>query len=423
MLSAQTVTWFDPGENGQQAQQDNYDGPETGFATYYAAYLAGQATAYGEVYRPNQLTASHASLPLGTILRVTRLDNRASVNVRVNDRGGLCAGCVIVLSKRAADAIELDQTGRSRVRIEKVGFSNWNPTSTNQNSNQVATVRPANTSSPSTFNSSMTRRSVENDQRMAWEEDLRRSTAPSPLTDPYAYQPATYSNVPRAPRATVGNNVYAQQNGVVAPNSGFSIPITQGAQPAVQQNVGTIRPTTTQATTQSPAVYSRPPVAPTRAEAQLPVSRPDIAVMSPRAPAQASTDNFLSNREINPNATRLQARTPVTPSTQSTDPVIYANSPSLNDQLTNRVVLPTENTTAPTYAVQVGAFGTRLNADRMVASLRTKGLNNAEVITVNRGNTTINRVVIGEYTSGATAQLAAEQLKAAHDLSAVVVTL
>lgn len=421
ILHAQTVTWFEPGENNTPAQQTNYDGPETGFATYYAAYLAGQPTAYGEVYRPGQLTASHAELPLGTILRVTRLDNRAAVNVRVNDRGGLCAGCVVVLSKRAADAIGLDQTGRSRVRIEKVGFSNWNPTPNNENTTSVATVRPAN---PAT-NSTLTRRSVDNEQPMAWEEDLRRSAAPSPITDPYAYQPATYNNVPRAPQATLGNNVYAQQNGVVAPNNGFSIPITQGAQPAIQQNIGVVRPNTvqSQAPTQSPVAYSRPPVAPTSPMVQQAVNRPNLAVMSPRAPAQPNNENFLSNREISPNAARLQARTPVVQSSPSESPVIYANTPSLNDQLTNRVVLPTENTAVPTYSVQVGAFGTRLNADRMVASLRSKGLNNAEVVTVDRGDTVINRVVIGEYASGATAQLAADQLKAAHDLSAVVVTL
>ncbi|MEM8585311.1 MAG: septal ring lytic transglycosylase RlpA family protein [Bacteroidota bacterium] len=430
-LNAQTVTWFEPGDNGRQEQQVDYSGPETGFATYYAAYLAGQPTAYGEVYRPNQLTASHANLPLGTILKVTRLDNSASVNVRVNDRGGLCAGCVVVLSKQAADAIGLDQTGRSRVRIEKVGFSNWNPNSNStQGNTRVATNQTVNPPAPATYSNRVAVRSVEVDEPMAWEEDLRRSGAPSPVEDPYAYQPASYRNMSATPVAnstSTSSNPYAQNNNVVAPNT-YTIPITQGSQANTQQNMGTIQPSTTRTTVPVPSTYSSPPpAAPTNAVIRpQATTQQNTAVLSPpRAPsAPTATENPLSNRELSPNSVSLRARTPATNQSNEPAPVYYTTNPTTTGQLTNRTVLPpTTASASSTYAVQIGAYSTRINADRMAESLRDRGFSDVRVLEGNSGSNVINRVVLGNYDSGSTAQLAADQLKAAHDLTAVVVAL
>ena len=75
---------------------------ERGVAVFYADYFEGRPTAYGETYRADRLTAAHQTHPLGTLLKVTRLDTRRSVIVRVNDRGVHCDGCVIQLSKVAA---------------------------------------------------------------------------------------------------------------------------------------------------------------------------------------------------------------------------------------------------------------------------------------------------------------------------------
>ena len=86
---------------------------EVGTALYYADYLEGRATALGEVYRADQMTAAHQSLPLGTIVKVTRLDNGLSTIVRINDRGPYCEGCVIDLSTVAAQELDLMQVGRN----------------------------------------------------------------------------------------------------------------------------------------------------------------------------------------------------------------------------------------------------------------------------------------------------------------------
>ena len=100
---------------------------ETGTAVYYADYLHGQSTAHGEIYNKYELTCAHKSHPLGTLLRVTRLDTKKSVVVRVNDRGPYADNLLIDLSWAAADKIDLVRSGKATVRVEPVGYSATNP--------------------------------------------------------------------------------------------------------------------------------------------------------------------------------------------------------------------------------------------------------------------------------------------------------
>jgi len=59
---------------------------EEGIANYYSDKFQGKKTASGAVYDKNKLTASHKTLPYGTKVRVTNLENNKSVVVTVNDR-------------------------------------------------------------------------------------------------------------------------------------------------------------------------------------------------------------------------------------------------------------------------------------------------------------------------------------------------
>jgi rare lipoprotein A len=93
---------------------------EEGMATYYAARLAGHRTANGERYDPRAMTAAHHALPLGTVVRVVRLDPPGhSVQVRINDR---CAGRrkIIDLSEAAARRLDMMRAGIVRVRLQVV---------------------------------------------------------------------------------------------------------------------------------------------------------------------------------------------------------------------------------------------------------------------------------------------------------------
>jgi len=62
-------------------------------------------TASGEPPSDDDLTAAHRSLPFGTRVLVTNLDNGKSVIVRINDRGPFVAGRVIDVTPAAARAL------------------------------------------------------------------------------------------------------------------------------------------------------------------------------------------------------------------------------------------------------------------------------------------------------------------------------
>ncbi|SRR5579875_2246617 len=89
-------------------------------ASWYGPGFIGRRTASGQVYRPDDLTAASRSLPLGTRVQVTNLDNGKSVVVRVDDRGPYVRGRGIDLSQRAAENIGLNHSGIARVVVTRL---------------------------------------------------------------------------------------------------------------------------------------------------------------------------------------------------------------------------------------------------------------------------------------------------------------
>ncbi len=89
----------------------------TGKAAYYSDSYQGRQTANGERYDRGALTAAHRSLPFGTRVHVTNLDNGREVTVRVNDRGPFTPGRVIDLSYRAAQQLGMVRSGIAPVRL------------------------------------------------------------------------------------------------------------------------------------------------------------------------------------------------------------------------------------------------------------------------------------------------------------------
>ena len=90
----------------------------TGLASWYGAKHHGKRTASGEIFDQNKFTAAHRTLPWGSIVKVTNLDNGKAVEVRINDRGPFKKGRVIDLSRAAARALGMVQSGVSPVQIE-----------------------------------------------------------------------------------------------------------------------------------------------------------------------------------------------------------------------------------------------------------------------------------------------------------------
>jgi rare lipoprotein A len=89
-----------------------------GHASWYGPGFAGKRTASGEVFDDAKLTAAHKSLPLGTKVKVTNLENGRSVRVEINDRGPFVGNRLIDLSRAAAHALGMVENGVVRVRIE-----------------------------------------------------------------------------------------------------------------------------------------------------------------------------------------------------------------------------------------------------------------------------------------------------------------
>ena len=88
-----------------------------GMASYYSDELAGNRTASGERFDPDELTAAHRSLPFGSLVRVTNVANGDSVVVRINDRGPFSRGRVIDISHAAARRIGMHRSGTARVKL------------------------------------------------------------------------------------------------------------------------------------------------------------------------------------------------------------------------------------------------------------------------------------------------------------------
>ena len=90
----------------------------TGQASWYGPGFYGNRTASGEVFRPGTLTAAHRSLPFGTRVLVTNLNNGRSAVVRINDRGPFHGGRIIDLAHGAATQLGVTASGVATVKLE-----------------------------------------------------------------------------------------------------------------------------------------------------------------------------------------------------------------------------------------------------------------------------------------------------------------
>ena len=91
-----------------------------GLASWYGDDFHGRLTANGEVFDMNSISAAHPTLPMPCYVRVTNLDNRKSIIVRVNDRGPYHRNRLIDVSVRAAHLLDFHDNGVARVRVEYV---------------------------------------------------------------------------------------------------------------------------------------------------------------------------------------------------------------------------------------------------------------------------------------------------------------
>lgn len=91
---------------------------QTGIASWYGPGFHGKATSSGEIYNQNEFTAAHQTLPLGTRVMVSNLENGSSAEVTINDRGPFAKGRIIDLSYAAAQLLNMVGPGTALVRLD-----------------------------------------------------------------------------------------------------------------------------------------------------------------------------------------------------------------------------------------------------------------------------------------------------------------
>jgi rare lipoprotein A len=102
--------WYQP--------QDDPRYDRVGTASWYGELFHGRRTANGEIYDMDRLSAAHPTLPLPVYARVTNLQNKRSIVVRINDRGPYANDRIIDLSRRSADLLGYRNKGTAQVRVQ-----------------------------------------------------------------------------------------------------------------------------------------------------------------------------------------------------------------------------------------------------------------------------------------------------------------
>ena len=97
---------------------------QVGLASWYGPGFQGNETASGEIFNQREMVAAHRSLPLGSVVRVTNLENGRRVVLRVIDRGpygrNYRKGTIIDVSRGAARRLGFIRDGLVSVRVEVV---------------------------------------------------------------------------------------------------------------------------------------------------------------------------------------------------------------------------------------------------------------------------------------------------------------
>jgi rare lipoprotein A len=120
--SSKRATEVGPAPSPRRAKPSSIPVPEgyveEGNASWYGEPFNGRRASNGEIYDMDKLTAAHRTLPFGTMVSVTNLNNGKSTTVRITDRGPFVENRIIDLSRAAAREIESVGPGVVPVRVE-----------------------------------------------------------------------------------------------------------------------------------------------------------------------------------------------------------------------------------------------------------------------------------------------------------------
>lgn len=89
-----------------------------GVASWYGRPFHGRRMANGQRFDMNRYTAAHRTLPFGTRVEVTNLQNNQSVILTITDRGPFIRNRIIDVSRKAAQDLGFIGAGTATVEIK-----------------------------------------------------------------------------------------------------------------------------------------------------------------------------------------------------------------------------------------------------------------------------------------------------------------
>lgn len=404
-------------ESQLQAYEKAYNERQAGLAGIYNPNLHNSRTVYGETHNANELTASHGILPLGTLVKVVNQDNNRNVTVRINDRGQECSDCLITLSQAGADALGINYRGR--VTVERVGFSNWNPAPQRTAYQQPA---PVYTSSPATYGSApaaaptggVVRPVAIGGETVGWQskggpvQQGQVTPQPQPTVTPRSevavlgapsvmsreVDPASRANQPAT---------YSRRPTVVTPSASTTYPTQNQSYPTPAPTAQTTYPAYRQ-----PQTYSIPNQQAPRQQTPTTQQPSPAQVVPQAAPPQPTVQRYQQKGgSVVPESYGQARTTPAAPTT-------YAAIPAA----------PVASTPQAGFVVQLGAYNNELYAQNRVNQLKAAGLSNVFYVAFRKGDgQLINRVYAGTFPSMADAQVAANNIRTAHQVAGIVTRL
>ncbi|MCK5224387.1 septal ring lytic transglycosylase RlpA family protein [Candidatus Calescamantes bacterium] len=101
---------------------------QEGTASWYGPQFAGKASASGEKFDMNQISAAHKYLPMNSKIRVTEIETGKSIVLLVKDRGPYVHGRIVDLSKKAAQKLGYFKKGLTKVKLELLKLPDEIPT-------------------------------------------------------------------------------------------------------------------------------------------------------------------------------------------------------------------------------------------------------------------------------------------------------
>jgi rare lipoprotein A len=105
---------------GSVGRLDHSGRKQKGRASYYADRFANRKMADGKRMNPNSDIAASKTLPLGSVAKVTNLDNGKTATVKIEDRGPYVNGRVVDLAPKVANDLELKHKGVVPVEVKPI---------------------------------------------------------------------------------------------------------------------------------------------------------------------------------------------------------------------------------------------------------------------------------------------------------------